>query len=231
MKLSEASSEERVGFARKVYGVVGAQVGMTALICLLAMASESVLEVLLSPALLFLSMCTTIVLAVVFCCSKTARSKVPTNFGLLGLFTLCEGHSVAVICSAYERDTVILALILTAGVFFVLTGYAMTSSTDFTSAWKIMLTLLITSLFLSIVRIFFFSESMQLVMCFFGVISTSFYILYDTQMIFGGKRRAFDIDDYILAALNIYLDLVILFIKLLNLLQKLKGKDDKKSKK
>jgi protein lifeguard len=46
------------------------------------------------------------------------------------------------------------------------------------------------------------------------------YLVYDTQIIVGGEHKSyqFDMDDYVLAALVIYLDIINLFILLLQLL-------------
>ena len=54
-----------------------------------------------------------------------------------------------------------------------------------------------------------------------GVLIFSLYIVYDTQTIVGGEHKnlQFDMDDYVLAALVIYLDIINLFILLLQLLQ------------
>ena len=44
------------------------------------------------------------------------------------------------------------------------------------------------------------------------------YIVYDTQLIVGGKgTHEYSVDDYAFAALNIYLDIVMLFSHLLEL--------------
>ena len=43
----------------------------------------------------------------------------------------------------------------------------------------------------------------------------SVYIVFDTQLIIGGKHYAIDPEEYIFAALNLYLDIVILFRYLL----------------
>ena len=53
-----------------------------------------------------------------------------------------------------------------------------------------------------------------------GVILFSFYLLFDTQMIMGGdnKRYQFDEDSYILAAVAIYLDIINLFLYILEIL-------------
>ena len=222
-----ASPNERMYFAQKVYGIVGAQVGVTALMCLLAINSQTFLNFLATPALLGLSFIGIVVISLLFSCSKEMRSSVPKNYMLLLLFTLFEGHSVAIICTIYNPNIVALATIITAGVFLVVTGYAISTKKDYTISWQIILTIILASLFVGIVRIFYNSSGMEMLTCFMGIICGCYCILYDAQMIFGGHRRAFEIDDYILAALNMYVDLIILFVRLLKLLDKIMGNKKK----
>lgn len=219
-----------MAFAQKVYGIVGSQLFMTALMCGLALKSAAFFAILAQPALIALSVVGLLVITCMLVCSKSMRSTVPRNYGLLFLFTIFEGHSVAISCALYDSDVVAMALVLTAGIFLIVTGYALTTKKDFTVAWQVIMTLALASLFIGIVRIFYNSTGMELLSCFVGILAGCYYILYDTQMIFGGQRHAFEIDDYILAALNIYLDIIVLFARLLGFLQKLKD-ENKKSKK
>jgi len=55
--------------------------------------------------------------------------------------------------------------------------------------------------------------------CWLGALLFSFYIVIDTQAIIGGKHRAgvFGEDEYIAAALNLYIDIVQLFMYILRL--------------
>ena len=52
-----------------------------------------------------------------------------------------------------------------------------------------------------------------------GAIIFSFYIVYDTQLIIGGKHKKYQYnqDEYIFAALNLYLDIINLFLYILDL--------------
>jgi len=43
------------------------------------------------------------------------------------------------------------------------------------------------------------------------------YLIYDTQLILGGKYDQLDLEDYILGALLLYSDIIGLFIQLLQL--------------
>ena len=53
-----------------------------------------------------------------------------------------------------------------------------------------------------------------------GVVLFSFFIIYDTQIIVGGKHRQYELDDdrYILGSVLLYLDIINLFLEILRLL-------------
>jgi FtsH-binding integral membrane protein len=61
---------------------------------------------------------------------------------------------------------------------------------------------------------------MQLLYAGGGCLLFSFYLVYDTQLILGGqhKKYQFSVDDYVFAALNLYLDIINLFIFILQIL-------------
>ena len=44
------------------------------------------------------------------------------------------------------------------------------------------------------------------------------YLIFDTQLIVGNHRISFGVDEYILAALMIYLDLLNIFLEILSIL-------------
>ena len=60
----------------------------------------------------------------------------------------------------------------------------------------------------------------NMVYCAIGVLIFSMYVVYDTQLIVGGKHKKFQfsVDDYIFAALALYLDVINLFLYILALL-------------
>eukprot|EP01047_Picozoa_sp_COSAG01_P117009 COSAG01_NODE_45677_length_407_cov_0.821429_1_plen_95_part_00 len=66
---------------------------------------------------------------------------------------------------------------------------------------------------------FFPVPGMQMLYLFAGVMIFSLYIVYDTQIMLGGNHKfTIGMDDYVFAALNLYLDIINLFILLLDLL-------------
>lgn len=62
-------------------------------------------------------------------------------------------------------------------------------------------------------------HGMRLLYAFFGALLFSGFIVLDTQMIVGGKhsKYSFSLDDYCMAAINLYLDIIQLFLFLLEL--------------
>ena len=51
-----------------------------------------------------------------------------------------------------------------------------------------------------------------------GILVYSLYIVIDTQLIIGQLGLRYNIDDYCLAALNLYIDIIYLFLKILQLI-------------
>jgi FtsH-binding integral membrane protein len=82
-------------------------------------------------------------------------------------------------------------------------------------------------LVVSLANIFFRIQAIQslLAVVFAGIYMV--YIIVDTQMIMGGSGRRFKLtlDDYIMGTMILYMDIVGLFLKLLQLLGEKKRKD------
>jgi FtsH-binding integral membrane protein len=83
----------------------------------------------------------------------------------------------------------------------------------------------------SILLIFTQSPLLHIIVCVITIIVYSLYLIYDTQLIMGGKvhnlvnlkRYELDMDDYIIGALLLYVDIIVLFLELLKLLLLLFG--------
>jgi FtsH-binding integral membrane protein len=157
------------------------------------------------------------------CCPNLAK-KVPTNYILLFLFTLSLSVMLGIMCLFQDAASVGLAAAMTAAVTFGLTLFACFTEIDFTGAgaylvaavWALIICGLIGAIFGGSYGIPW-SQSLYAGL---GCIIFSLFIVYDTQMIVGGKHKKhqFSIDDYVFAALNIYLDIINLFIYILQIL-------------
>lgn len=58
----------------------------------------------------------------------------------------------------------------------------------------------------------------QTLYCSIGIFVFGLYLIIDTQMIVGGKSFAISMDDYVVAALLIYIDIIQIFLYILQIL-------------
>ena len=72
----------------------------------------------------------------------------------------------------------------------------------------------------TIFGIFFDSKVYDMIVSFLGACIFGLYLIYDTQLIMGGSGKAaqYSIDDYIMAAVNMYIDVIQIFIEILRLI-------------
>merc|ERR1712217_103791 len=138
------------------------------------------------------------------------------------------GVLVGCICTAYSVGVVLLAFGLTAAIFLGMTVYAWNTKTDFTGYGPYLVgalwALILCGCAMGIMTAFGMDTSiMHMVLACFGVMLFTFYIIYDTQLMigeYGGHKQEFSLDDYVFAALNLYLDIINLFLELLQLFGK-----------
>ena len=95
----------------------------------------------------------------------------------------------------------------------------MTTKTDFTMMGSLLFSLGALFLVFSLFSVFF-GPTMRLIYCVLGVVLFSFYLIFDTQLIIGGEDKYAMIgnDDYILGAIILYLDIINIFIYILQIL-------------
>jgi len=65
---------------------------------------------------------------------------------------------------------------------------------------------------------------MKTLYCVIGVCLFSVYLIYDTQLILGEFGRKISVDDYVFAAIALYLDIIRLFVYILNLVGRARGR-------
>lgn len=217
----------RHGFVQKVYGILFVQLLVTAIVggltmTLLQGASEGAVSICmwLSFIVLVTTMC-------VFTCNPSLMKTFPQNYIILLVFTLAESALVGVIGTRYTAESVLVVVAITAVVVLGLSLFACQTSYDFSGAGPYLLCALLVMTALSFAFLFAAILGMasspafqlfRLVFAGFGALLFSFYIIYDTQLIMGGKHTTeFGTDDYCFAAISLYMDIIQLFIYLLEL--------------
>jgi FtsH-binding integral membrane protein len=149
--------------------------------------------------------------------------KVPLNYLILLLFTVAEAYVVAFITTEYEARSVLIATGMTAAVTVALTFYALRTEHDFTIAggalYVFAAVFAVIGFVLAICRV----DQQGLLFLIYSAIAVilfGLYLIYDVQLIVGGGRYELDNEDYIIGALIVYLDIIMLFIHILELVGK-----------
>lgn len=114
-------------------------------------------------------------------------------------------------------DAVIMAAMITATIFFSLTAFTIQSKIDFSFLGAgLFACVMILMLFGFGMMIFGATPNLYYGYCVAGAIIFSLYIIFDTYMI----HNRMGPDDYIMAAIELYLDIINLFIFILQLLNR-----------
>lgn len=112
-----------------------------------------------------------------------------------------------------------MAVGITAGVCLGLTLFAFQTKWDFTVMGGVLFVAVLILMVFGIVAIFFPGRTMSLVYASLGALIFSVYLIYDTQLMMGGKHKySISPEEYIFAALNLYLDIVNIFMYILTII-------------
>lgn len=220
MSAAFADKAVRRGFIRKVYFILACQLALTiAIIALFTFHDDTKKWVRANPGVFWAAFVVSFVtLIALVCCGELAR-KTPINFICLGVFTLAEGFLFGVIASRYDELTVIYAFGATLVIVLSLTVFAFQTKIDFTICGGVLCVALVILVLLSIVGIFFQSYIFKMLIASFGALLFSFYLIYDTQMIIGGNhKRSISPEEYVYAAISLYLDIMYIFMYILQIL-------------
>ena len=207
--------ETRRLFIRRVYSILAVQLLLTGGVsAFMIMHAPTQLYVLTHAWPVTLSIVLSFVLIVALMCMK---DKEPENMYLLGAFTLVEAFLVGSVTTAYcaagQRGIVLEAVVLTGLIFIGLTMFTFQSKIDFSflgAALSMGLGALILWGFFAMI----FGIKTGYVYALLGCIIFSGYILFDTWLIMDRLSP----HEHVLAAIMLYLDIVNLFIYLLQLL-------------
>uniref|UniRef100_A0A8C9L2E8 Uncharacterized protein n=1 Tax=Panthera tigris altaica TaxID=74533 RepID=A0A8C9L2E8_PANTA len=157
---------------------------------------------------------------IVFACCGNLQRQVPVNYILLGVFTVLQGlllGAVSVFCNAEE---VLWATAATALVTLSLTLFALQTKWDFTMLNGMLFVFLFVLLIYGIFFLFIRSYWLHLLYAGLGTVLFSLYLVMDVQLMVGGRHHHSDLhpEEYVFAALNIYLDIINLFLFILELI-------------
>ena len=136
------------------------------------------------------------------------------------LFVYCFSFFIGFSTHNVKQEILNSAIIITTGTTGVLTIYSCFTTIDFTRYFDVLLMILIVIIFTGIVNIFFLNSIIYLFITGVSSLLFMFFIIIDIQMIVGSKhiKYKFSTDDYLLASIILYLDVINLFLYIIQCL-------------
>jgi len=225
-ELSEESIQIAVrnGFIRKVYSILSVQLIITfGAVFLFQIPSIKLFifknQSLAGNTLLFCSL-TFLTLFLVLVCNRNLSRTVPYNYYILFAITLCESLACGIISSLYSFQIVATALALTIISTLAITFYACTTKTNF-SYYRMGMFIVFSQIFMiGLIASLFRLQALYALYTFLMTLMIGIYLVYDTQLIMGKFGVGYSVDDYIFATLEIYMDIIRLFLLILRIVAK-----------
>tara|TARA_B100002051_G_C16729613_1_gene637445 strand:+ start:1251 stop:2003 length:753 start_codon:yes stop_codon:yes gene_type:complete len=215
----------RKKFITKVYTIVWFQLLFTSIFIGLCNQVKPITEFITSKNGLFLNyvcIISLITLTIMFMCIPDIlkNKKYGIQWMFLTIYTILLIYMVGIVGALYSSQSLLLAGISTLIIFSGLTLYAWQTKYDYTTLGNYLIVVLFGFILTGFMMAYFKNNYINTLYSIGGVLLFSFYIIYDTQLIVGGKHRKimFTIDDYILAAINLYLDILNMFMFIVDIL-------------
>lgn len=212
------SPELRWAFVRKIYSILSIQMLLTIAVSAAVISVKPISEFFVSSSGgLGLYIFLIILPFLVMCPLYHYYQHHPINLILLGLFTVSISFSVGLTCAFTEGKVILESAILTAVVvvsFTLYTFWAAKRGQDFSFLGPFLFAAVMILIVFAIIQAFFPMGRIS-TMIYGGLASLIFcgYIIYDTDNLI--KRYGYD--EYVWAAVALYLDIINLFLSLLTL--------------
>ncbi|MBA3404307.1 MAG: Bax inhibitor-1/YccA family protein [Gemmatimonadaceae bacterium] len=203
---------ERATLVRRTYSLVFVSVLFTIAGAMFALSQPRLLQAVAAHP--FIAMAATFAPLLL---ALRAKNAFPANIGLVLLFTFVEGVFISPLLYIYGQQQpglITQAAVLTIGSFGVLTGYAFISRRDFSAWGSFFVVGLWVLIGTSLLNLFFRNPAMDLWLAGVTVLVFSGLLVYDTWRI----RNVYGPDDYVAAAVQIYLDLLNIFLGILRVI-------------
>eukprot|EP00090_Calanus_glacialis_P040895 TRINITY_DN7160_c0_g1_i2.p1 TRINITY_DN7160_c0_g1~~TRINITY_DN7160_c0_g1_i2.p1 ORF type:complete len:269 (+),score=50.01 TRINITY_DN7160_c0_g1_i2:42-848(+) len=213
-------------FMKKVYGILSVQLTFTVgciaffMFYVGGMGGDGRRFVNENIWLLFTCMGISLLVLFPMVCVRTLRVTFPVNFILLAVFTIAESIMLGMVSTLYDTESVIIAAGVTALIVFFLTIFAFQTKIDFTMCRGVMGCILFVFLICGLIMLFVpYGRTMDIIYGAAGALIFSVYLVIDTQMMMGGHHKfAISPEEYIFAAIALYLDIINIFLYILRIM-------------
>ena len=206
------TGEERATLVRRTYGLVLVSVLVTIVGASFGLSQPNLMAAVAQhPFIAFFASLVPLLLA------TRKKADFPFNIGLVLLFNFVIGVIISPALFIYGRTQPGLigqAAVLTIGAFGVLTIYAFVSRRDFSAWGSFLMVGLWVLIGTMVLNLFFHNQAVDLWLASVTVLLFSGLLVFDTWRL----RNFYGPDEYVGAAVQIYLDLLNIFMAILRVL-------------
>lgn len=206
------TGEERATLVRRTYSLVFVSILITIAGAMFALSQPRLMGAVAQHP--FIAMIATFAPLLI---AMRARDAFPANIGLVLLFTFAEGVFISPMLYVYGQQQpglITQAAVLTIGSFGVLTGYAFVSRRDFSAWGSFFMVGLWVVIGTMLLNFFFRNPALDLWLAGVTVLVFSGLLVFDTWRI----RNVYGPNEYVGAAVQIYLDLLNMFLAFIRIL-------------
>lgn len=209
-------------FIRKVYSILTIQLLFTAGIIAVFQAVEPINEYVSVQRQWWPAVLSGVVFIITYfllvCPCFSFKRKHPANIILLVILTIALSVTAGILATFYSTKIVVMAFGTTSAVVLIVTLLTFWSKFDITKFWYIVLIAPIGMLIIwPFMFIFPGIKILSLVYAGIGVVCFTIYLAFDTKMIMGGGRLEMSPDEYIVAVVQLYVDIVQIFMYFLQI--------------
>lgn len=209
----------RLGFIRKVYAVLSLLLLITFVFCIVArFSNEYVAYMQREPWVVVVASILVIALLYTLGCWKKAARTVPWNYMLLILFAIAQSVLVSYAAANVDTTSFIIAVGLTVATVVTITAVACIIKRDLSFLWPLCAVFSVIVIICVLVGVFVHSKWVVLLVAGISCLLFSLYLLLQTQMVLAKNGRGYAIDDYIVATMHLYIDIVRIFTSMLQIM-------------
>uniref|UniRef100_A0A7E4UNX2 N-methyl-D-aspartate receptor-associated protein n=1 Tax=Panagrellus redivivus TaxID=6233 RepID=A0A7E4UNX2_PANRE len=211
----------RNGFVRKVFALLTVMLLIVSVMAAVPFVFPSLKDSIQDdPIPFFISLGVFVVVSILLICIERLRRNVPYNLIAMGILAVATGYMIMMICSFLDIVAVLMAFGGTTVACLLVAGFALQTKVDLYSKFGGLFVFF--SLFLLAGVLFSFTALAQVpaLMCLYswlGVVLFMLFFAIDIQLVMGGHRFAIDEEEYVFAALTLFLDIINILIRLLSL--------------
>ncbi|KAI6174409.1 hypothetical protein M3Y98_01186900 [Aphelenchoides besseyi] len=207
-----ADASIRLGFLRKVLGILSFQFAATVILCAALYLTPVIRGFVQQQSwLMFVFLFGSI--GVLFAMFVHAYNA-PLNYFLLGIWTVMQALTVATVVTFYDLEVVLQALFVTVAVVGSLFVYTMQSKHDWRKSYALLASMSIAFIVGTLLQIVLMSSTFNFLMSLFGAALFSLYLIFDIDMVMNYHSE----EDYIIACITIYMDVINLFLQILQII-------------